>query len=134
MKFVDPTAWPGLPPHIRRILLEEMYGPYKYTDINDKIKFIVNKTLNVNVDKKTNKREVADARHIVRYFIKKHTKWSLEKIGFITCKANHATVISSIRTVKSLMHIKGDFREKFLKCQALISDMVYEFQKNQKQR
>lgn len=50
---------------------------------------------------KTRKREVAEARQIAMYFIKKYTKISLIEIGKIFNR-DHSTVIYSIKNIESL--------------------------------
>lgn len=57
---------------------------------------------------KNRKRALVWPRQITAYLLKKHTKYSLQKIGSKVGGADHATVLHSIKTVKNLMQVDSD--------------------------
>jgi chromosomal replication initiator protein len=58
---------------------------------------------------KTRKRNIVQARQIVMFLAKKHTKKSLVKIGKENGGRDHATVLHALKTVKNLMDIDKEF-------------------------
>lgn len=58
------------------------------------------------------KRELAYARQISMYFIKKFTQLPLELIGKKFSDKNHATVLHSIKTINNLMQIDKEVRKQ----------------------
>lgn len=58
---------------------------------------------------KTRKREVVVARMAFMYLLKKHTSFSLKKIG-ITLRRDHTTVIHAIKTIDDLMSVYPDIK------------------------
>lgn len=56
-------------------------------------------------------RYLVDPRHLIHHFLRKHTKLSLHRIGFMTMR-DHATVMHSMKTVKNWMESDPDFRDR----------------------
>lgn len=59
---------------------------------------------------KTRKREVVQARQVVMYFSKKHTKSSLATIGLQCGNKDHATVLHACKTIANLIDTDKQFR------------------------
>jgi len=62
------------------------------------------------INSKTRKREIVQARQLVMYFAKKHTKSSLATIGFHCGNKDHATVLHACRIVNNLIETDKRFR------------------------
>lgn len=62
---------------------------------------------------KTRKREVLEVRQLAHYVCRKHTKLSLEHIGYSIGEKDHATVINSIEVVQNLLDTDKIFRSKY---------------------
>ncbi|MDD2525736.1 MAG: chromosomal replication initiator protein DnaA, partial [Bacteroidales bacterium] len=58
---------------------------------------------------KSRKREIVQARQIAMYLAKKHTEYSLSRIGEILGKKDHATVLHACKTVKNQMEYDKSF-------------------------
>ncbi len=65
-------------------------------------------------------RNIIYARHLYRYFIKKHTSYSLAKLGEMS-GCGHSNVINSVKVVENLVATDKSFREKFESIEKLIS-------------
>ncbi|MGB0868243.1 MAG: chromosomal replication initiator protein DnaA [Flavobacteriales bacterium] len=70
---------------------------------------------------KTRKRNIVQARQIVMYLAKKHTKKSLVKIGKENGGRDHATVLHACKTVKNLIDIDKDFSKYVLEIDRKLS-------------
>ncbi len=62
------------------------------------------------INAKTRKREIVQARQLAMYFSKKHTKSSLATIGLHCGNKDHATVLHACKTVSNLMDTDKQFR------------------------
>jgi chromosomal replication initiator protein len=62
------------------------------------------------INSKTRKREIVQARQIAMFFSKKHTKSSLATIGLHCGNKDHATVLHACRTVNNLLETDKRFR------------------------
>jgi len=62
------------------------------------------------INSKTRKREIVQARQLAMYFSKKHTKSSLATIGLHCGNKDHATVLHACRTVNNLIETDKQFR------------------------
>ncbi len=79
----------------------------------DYIKNIVCDYFQITVDEinsKTRKREIVQARQLAMYFSKKHTKASLANIGMQCGNKDHATVLHAYRTVSDLLETDKQFK------------------------
>ena len=63
-----------------------------------------------NLNSKTRKREIVQARQLAMFFSKKHTKSSLATIGMQCGNKDHATVLHACRTVSNLIETDKEFR------------------------
>jgi chromosomal replication initiator protein len=59
---------------------------------------------------KTRKREIVQARQVAMYFSKKHTKSSLATIGLQCGNKDHATVLHACKTIANLIETDKQFR------------------------
>tara|TARA_R110002072_G_scaffold1582_5_gene13176 strand:+ start:373 stop:882 length:510 start_codon:yes stop_codon:yes gene_type:complete len=57
-------------------------------------------------------RPLVDARHALVYFLKKHTKYSLGKIGTILGNRTHATMINSLKRYDELLFTEDFHRNQ----------------------
>jgi chromosomal replication initiator protein len=64
----------------------------------------------VEIQSKTRKREIVQARQLAMFFSKKFTKSSLTTIGHELGKKDHATVLHACRTVNNLLDTDKQFR------------------------
>jgi chromosomal replication initiator protein len=62
------------------------------------------------INTKTRKREIVQARQLAMYFSKKHTKSSLATIGLHCGNKDHATVLHACKTVTNLIDTDKQFR------------------------
>lgn len=79
----------------------------------DYIQKIVSQYFGLTIDEmnsKTRKRNIVQARQLTMYFAKEHTKASLTTIGLHCGNKDHATVLHSCRTVKNLVETDKDFK------------------------
>jgi len=79
----------------------------------DYIKNIVCDYFQITVDEinsRTRKREIVQARQLAMYFSKKHTKFSLANIGMHCGNKDHATVLHAYRTVTDLLDTDKQFK------------------------
>jgi chromosomal replication initiator protein len=79
----------------------------------DYIKNIVCDYFQITVDEinsRTRKREIVQARQLAMYFSKKHTKFSLANIGMQCGNKDHATVLHAYRTVSDLLDTDKQFK------------------------
>lgn len=60
-------------------------------------------------------RPLVDARHALVYFLKKHTKYSLGRIGVILGNRTHATMINSLKRYEDLLFTEQFHRDQFEK-------------------
>ena len=81
----------------------------------DKVLQLVKEEIGVDFTIKSRKREIADARFICVYLLKRFTNLSLSKIAKYTGNSNHSTVIKSLRTTSDLMTTDINFRAKIIK-------------------
>lgn len=63
-----------------------------------------------DIQSKTRKRDVVQARQLAMYFAKQYTKASLASIGSQIGKRDHATVLHACKTVKNLQETDKQFR------------------------
>ncbi|NCC72258.1 MAG: chromosomal replication initiator protein DnaA [Sphingobacteriia bacterium] len=79
----------------------------------DFIQKVVSQYFGLSIDEmnsKTRKRNIVQARQLAMYFSKEHTKASLTTIGLQCGNKDHATVLHSCRTVKNLIETDKDFK------------------------
>lgn len=79
----------------------------------DYIKNIVCNYFSISIEEinsKTRKREIVQARQLAMYFSKKHTKASLANIGLQCGNKDHATVLHAYRTVTDLLETDKQFK------------------------
>lgn len=68
----------------------------------------------INKMRTSRKKEIVAARQTFHYILKTRTPWSLNKIGFLKYKKNHATVINSIKIIKNYIDTDKEFRKKII--------------------
>lgn len=61
------------------------------------------------IHQKTRKRKYVEVRQIIHYFAHKYTTLTLEDIGFLVGKRNHASVIFSIKSVNNFKSINNSY-------------------------
>lgn len=66
-----------------------------------------------DIDIKTRKREVVQARQICHYLAKNHINRSLAHIGEYFGNVDHATVLHSCRTINNLLETNNEFKSNF---------------------
>lgn len=102
------------------------FAGYKQKEISiKKIQDIISNYFNISIDEiqsKTRKRNVVQARHLAMYFAKKLTKNSLANIGKQIGKRDHATVLYACKTVSNLL----ETNKKFKRC---LEDIQYQLTK-----
>lgn len=79
----------------------------------DYIQKIVSEYFGLSIDQmnsKTRKRNIVQARQLAMYFSKEHTKASLTQIGLQCGNKDHATVLHACKTVKNLRDTDKTFR------------------------
>ncbi|NLH29921.1 MAG: chromosomal replication initiator protein DnaA, partial [Bacteroidales bacterium] len=67
------------------------------------------------------KREIVQARQVIMYFVKKHTKLSLAQIGAQIGNRNHSTVLHSCNAVKNLAEVDKRFRADIEEIERLLN-------------
>ncbi len=91
------------------------YVQFNNKDINvEQIMAIVCRRFNITVDALTSSkrtRDLAQARQIVMFLAKQHTKSSLSVIGASVGGRNHSTVLHSCKTVTNLMETDKQFKD-----------------------
>ncbi len=73
-----------------------------------------------NIQSKSRKREIVQARQVATYFTKQMTKLSLVSIGYKIGKRDHSTVLHSFKTVKNLIQVDEEFKNKMEKIEILL--------------
>lgn len=63
------------------------------------------------INSKTRRREIVQARQLAMYFSRKHTKLSLASIGDACGNKDHATVLHASKTVENLLETDKQFRQ-----------------------
>jgi len=79
----------------------------------DYIQKVVSQYFGLSIDEmnsKTRKRNIVQARQLAMFFAKEHTKASLTTIGLQCGNKDHATVLHACRTVKNLIETDKDFK------------------------
>jgi chromosomal replication initiator protein len=79
----------------------------------DYIQKVVSQYFGLSIDEmnsKTRKRNIVQARQLAMFFAKEHTKASLTTIGLHCGNKDHATVLHACRTVKNLIETDKDFK------------------------
>lgn len=66
-----------------------------------------------NIQSKSRKREIVQARQIAMYFSKKYTKASLQLIGYEIGNRDHSTVLHAFKTVENLLETDKKFKFYF---------------------
>jgi len=80
--------------------------------------YVASKSTSVEMAKiiKSTKREIVFIRQVVQYFLKHHTKFSLEKIGEETGGCDHATIIYSVNTIQGFLDIEDKKTVDLYRC------------------
>lgn len=89
----------------------------------DYIQKVVSQYFGLSIDEmnsKTRRRNIVQARQLAMYFAKEHTRASLTTIGLQCGNKDHATVLHACRTVKNLIETDKDFRSYFDEIDRLI--------------
>jgi len=79
----------------------------------DYIQKVVSEYFGLTIDQmnsKTRKRNIVQARQLSMYFAKQHTKASLTSIGLQCGNKDHATVLHACKTVQNLIDTDKEFR------------------------
>jgi chromosomal replication initiator protein len=71
------------------------------------------------LNSKTRRREIVQARQVAMYFAKALTKESLASIGTSIGGKDHATVLHACKTVRNLMETDRSFREDVLELEKI---------------
>ncbi len=82
----------------------------------DMIKEVVAKYFNVDIEElnsKSRKRDIVQARQFAMYFAKKMTRKPYAEIGRKIGKRNHATVLHACKTIDGLRNVDKDFRKYY---------------------
>ncbi len=66
------------------------------------VRGIVQQYFNVDIDRRTNKRDIVYARQMAMYYARKLTKLSLTDIGIRIANRDHATVMHSVKVINNL--------------------------------
>ena len=74
---------------------------------------------------KSRKTEYVIIRQLFQALIKRHTKYSLKRIGLITGGKDHATIKNSIKVVSDMCDTDRVFKSKFEAIEAKIKQMLY---------
>ena len=98
---------------IRPFLIETQAVSYTHLDF-----FNIKKEL---VHSASRKREIVQARQVIMYFVKKHTKLSLAQIGAQIGNRNHSTVLHSCNAVKNLAEVDKRFRADIEEIERLLN-------------
>lgn len=75
----------------------------------------------VQIISRNKKREIADARHIVAYFIRNYTKLKYAKIGEFLNR-HHSTVIQSVKKAIDYSKYDAEFKIRFQQAQNAIEN------------
>jgi len=89
----------------------------------DYIQKVVSQYFGLSIDEmnsKTRRRNIVQARQLAMYFAKEHTRASLTTIGLQCGNKDHATVLHACRTVKNLIDTDKDFKSYFDEIDRLI--------------
>jgi chromosomal replication initiator protein len=65
------------------------------------------------LNSRSRKREIVQARQLAMFFSKEHTNASLAAIGMACGNKDHATVLHACRTVQNLLDTDKEFRQQF---------------------
>lgn len=87
---------------------------------SDRIIKIVAEVFGVNPFTKGRKIEVVEARHGVRYLLRKHTDRSTKSIAEVTHCTNHSTVLNSIIEAESMIFTDARYKALINKCEERI--------------
>jgi chromosomal replication initiator protein len=82
----------------------------------DYIQKVVSEYFGLSIEEmnsKTRKRNIVQARQLAMYFSKEHTRASLTTIGLQCGNKDHATVLHACKTVKNLLETDKDFKNYF---------------------
>lgn len=96
----------------RRVIEQSIKFEVKRITVQ-KIQDVVCEYFNVKKEQlqsKSRKREIVQARQVAMYFTKAHTELSLAQIGSHIGQRNHATVLHACNTVKGLLDVDKSFR------------------------
>lgn len=77
----------------------------------------VERVFEVDFTRKDKSRDIAEARHVLSYLLRKYTSLSYRRIGIVVKQSGdlysaHCRTIHSIKTCKHLMEIDKEFRFK----------------------
>ena len=111
---ISPYSYPGirvadLPMSIRTII-KKRGKAYSQAIISDAI----NKVMKVpfrDIEHKTRKKTIKDARKIYCYQIRHKLNWSLKEIGATIGGRDHTTIIHNVQTYHDLYETDDNFRE-----------------------
>jgi chromosomal replication initiation ATPase DnaA len=70
-------------------------------------------------------RAFVNVKHMVRFYMKENYQDSLVRIGKTTCKADHSTVVHSVRTHKDLYQTDFDYRQDYNEFEKAARDLGY---------
>jgi chromosomal replication initiation ATPase DnaA len=87
-------------------------------DVIEKIRIILNTVCYgyeikpIAIKGKNRQSNIREARQLVAYFVREYTGLSFPKVGFVINR-DHATVMHSIKVVKSEIEFNKDYRRKY---------------------
>ena len=89
------------------------------------IQDVVCKYFNVDhkqIHSKSRKREIVHARQVSMYLSKKYTDYSLARIGEMTGKRDHATVLHACKNINGLLDIDKSFKNNLIEIEQLLGN------------
>jgi chromosomal replication initiation ATPase DnaA len=85
-----------------------------------KIIDIVNSVFETDCREKSRRKRVVYGRHSASYFLRVHTKMTLEEIAEATGNTDHSTVVNSIKVFHNLNSTDEEYSEKVKKIQLIL--------------
>jgi chromosomal replication initiator protein len=101
-------------PSAMRLLREALYNKRQIWGVVETIKIVCASEFGIpyrDIDIKTKKREVVQARQVAHFICRNRTKLSLSEIGIRCGQKDHATVLFSYKTVKNLYQTDRNYRD-----------------------
>ena len=111
---ISPYVYPGIRladlPKEYRTVIKKRGRQYNQTIISDAITKVMNVPFK-DIEHKTRRKTIKDARKIYCYQMKDKLSWSLKEIGVSIGNRDHTTVIHNIQTYKDLYQTDDAFKD-----------------------
>lgn len=112
--FINPYVYPGIRladlPKEYRTIIKKRGRQYNQTIISDAI-FKIMEVPFRDIEHKTRRKIIKDARKIYCYQMKDKLSWSLKDIGVSIGNRDHTTIIHNIQTYKDLYETDDTFKD-----------------------